>query len=245
MIGYESISAPLAWLGLLAYTLQIYFDFYGYSKMAIGLGRMLGFSLPENFLYPYAARSMTEFWRRWHVTLSGWFREYVYIPLGGNRCGRMREIRNLFVVWTLTGLWHGSTVNFLLWGWFLFLLLLIEKLGFQRLLEKTHFLCHIYMFFAVLLSWMLFAIPQPEQLAVYAGRLVSTWDWAAPDFLRFCTQYGWILVAGLLFSMPAAGRLWRRLQCTPLGTAVLFLVFWLAIYCMAAGLNDPFLYFAF
>lgn len=115
-IGYESISTPLAWMSIVAYSLQLYFDFYGYSLMAIGLGRMMGFDFPQNFNNPYMAVSMTDFWRRWHMTLGGWFREYVYIPLGGNRGGFAKTVRNMFVVWLLTGLWHGASWNFVLWG---------------------------------------------------------------------------------------------------------------------------------
>lgn len=244
-IGYESVSAPLAWLGLLAYSLQLYFDFYGYSKMAVGLGRMLGFSLPENFAHPYAARSMTEFWRRWHVTLSVWFRDYVYIPLGGGRRGLAVQLRNLLVVWVLTGIWHGASVNFLLWGLLLFVLLALEKLGLRKLLERSHILCRLYMIPAILLSWMLFAIPEPGRLAAFAGRLLSGWSWAAADFQRALQQYGVLLGVGILLSTPLPARLWQRIKCTPLGTLLLLAVFWAAVYCMAAGLNDPFLYFAF
>jgi alginate O-acetyltransferase complex protein AlgI len=244
-IGYESVSAPLAWLGLVAYSLQLYFDFYGYSKMAVGLGRMLGFQLPENFQHPYAAKSMTDFWRRWHITLSQWFRDYVYIPLGGNRKGRAAQIRNLLIVWLLTGMWHGATVNFLLWGLFLFLLLTLEKLFWGKFLERTPVIGHIYMVPAILLSWMLFAISDLERLAVYAGRLVSEWSWQAADFQRALGQYGWLLAVGILVSTPLPAKLWNKLKFSALGTIFLFAIFWVAVYCMAAGLNDPFMYFSF
>ena len=127
-IGYDSISTKLAWLGIIAYSFQLYFDFWGYSLMAIGLGKMLGINIPKNFDHPYTSLTMTEFWRRWHITLGSWFREYVYIPLGGNRVSRPRWIFNLFVVWALTGLWHGAAWNFVLWGVLLFAIMLIEKL---------------------------------------------------------------------------------------------------------------------
>ncbi len=244
-IGYESVSAPLAWLGLVAYSLQLYFDFYGYSKMAVGLGRMLGFTLPENFLHPYAARSMSDFWRRWHVTLGAWFRSYVYYPLGGSRCGRGIQLRNLLVVWLLTGIWHGSTANFLLWGLFLFLLLALEKLGLGRWLERHGILCRLYMIPAILLSWMVFAIQDLSQLATYIGRLFSEWSWTAPDFLRQLQAYGVLLAVGIVLSLPGPARLWRRIRCSLPGTLLLLAVFWAAVYCMAAGQNDPFLYFSF
>ena len=244
-IGYESVSAPLAWLGLAAYSLQLYFDFYGYSKMAVGLGQMLGFQLPENFRHPYAAKSMTDFWRRWHMTLSQWFRDYVYIPLGGNRKGPAVQLRNLLIVWLLTGIWHGASLNFLLWGLFLCALLVLEKLFLGRFLERTHVICRLYMILAILLSWMLFAISDLGQLTVYAGRLVSGWDWQAADLHRALGQYGVLLAVGVLCSTPLPAKLWNRLKFSALGTIFLFAVFWLAVYCMAAGLNDPFLYFSF
>ena len=148
-IGYESISTPLAWMGILSFSLQLYFDFYGYSLMAIGIGNILGFNLPKNFDYPYLSTSMTEFWRKWHITLGKWFRDYVYIPLGGNRKGKYKTIRNLLVVWLFTGLWHGASWNFVLWGFILFLLLTVERLGLKKLLDKYKLLGHIYMLFFI------------------------------------------------------------------------------------------------
>ncbi len=146
-----------AWVGIAAYALQLYFDFSGYSDMAIGLGRMLGFEFLENFNYPYIAKSITDFWRRWHISLSTWFREYVYIPLGGNRKGLSRQILNLLIVWGLTGFWHGASWNFLLWGLYYGVLLILEKVVLLKLLKKTPgVLCHIYTMLAVLLGWALF-----------------------------------------------------------------------------------------
>ena len=135
-VGLANASTPLVWLGVIAYSLQLYFDFSGYSLMAIGMGKMLGFDFPQNFNFPYISRSITEFWRRWHMTLSGWFREYVYIPLGGNRKGLKRQIFNLFVVELLTGIWHGADWNFICWGLYYFVLLALEKLFLLKYLEK-------------------------------------------------------------------------------------------------------------
>ena len=161
-IGFESISTPLAWLGAFAYSMQLYFDFCGYSLMAIGLGEMLGFHMPENFKHPYMARSVTDFWRRWHITLGAWFREYVYIPLGGNRKGSFHTICNLLVVWFLTGFWHGAAWNFILWGLFIFVLQIIEKNITLKWLTGDHIISkivsHIYMIFYILISWTIFAI---------------------------------------------------------------------------------------
>ncbi len=146
------------WFALICFAYQIYFDFSGYSDMAIGLGKIFGFTFPENFNYPYASKSITEFWRRWHITLSSFFREYVYIPLGGNRCGKFKMYLNLFIVWSLTGLWHGAGVNFLLWGIYYFIILAIEKAFLLKLLNKCpSFLCRIYSLFLILLGWLIFA----------------------------------------------------------------------------------------
>ena len=147
-----------AWLGLLGFAFQIYFDFSGYSDMARGLGRIFGFEFPENFRYPYISRSITDFWRRWHITLSSWFREYVYIPLGGNRRGKERTYLNLLVVWSLTGIWHGASLNFLLWGLYFFLVLSLEKLFLLKIIKKAPALAgHIYSLFLILIGWLIFA----------------------------------------------------------------------------------------
>ena len=155
-MGLANASTPLVWLGVIAYSLQLYFDFSGYSMMAIGMGKMLGFDFPQNFNFPYISRSITEFWRRWHMTLSGWFREYVYIPLGGNRKGLKRQIFNLFVVELLTGIWHGADWNFICWGLYYFVLLALEKLFLLKYLEKGRIWPHIYTMFLVVVGWAMF-----------------------------------------------------------------------------------------
>lgn len=156
-MDYGEISAATAWLGILAFTFQIYFDFSGYSDMAIGLGKMLGFNFPINFDHPYMSRSISEFWRRWHMTLGGWFRSYVYIPLGGNRKGLGRTIFNLFVVWALTGLWHGSSWNFVLWGLYFGVLITLERFGWGKILEKMpKIFSTLYTFVLVVFGWVLF-----------------------------------------------------------------------------------------
>ena len=148
-----------SWLGIAAFTLQIYFDFSGYSDMAIGLGRMIGFEFKENFNYPYISTSVTEFWRRWHMSLGTWFRDYVYIPIGGNRCGRGRQLFNIFVVWALTGIWHGANWTFLLWGLYYAVFLMFEKLFFLRALEKSRVFGHIYTIIIVMFGWVIFRAP--------------------------------------------------------------------------------------
>lgn len=156
-MDFGEISAATAWIGILAFTFQIYFDFSGYSDMAIGLGKMLGFNFPMNFDHPYLSRSISEFWRRWHITLGSWFREYVYIPLGGNRKGFARTIINLLIVWSLTGLWHGSSWNFMLWGFYFGVLIVLERLGWGKVLEKLpKAVSTLYTFVLVILGWVLF-----------------------------------------------------------------------------------------
>ncbi len=248
-IGFDSISTPLAWMGLIAYSLQIYLDFYGYSCMAVGLGMMLGFDLPKNFCYPYTARSMTQFWRLWHMTLGQWFRDYIYIPLGGSRQGRFRTFRNLLVVWLCTGLWHGADWNFLLWGLLLFLLVAVEKAGWKKVLDRHLILSRIYMFFAVLMSWLLFAISDLAQLKTYFLRLFpiggSFLGAYTKDFLKYGKTYGVLLLLGILFCTPLPRRIYRKISHSFWAIPLLLAVFWACLYCLFQGLNDPFLYFRF
>ncbi len=247
-IGFESISTPLAWLGSFGYSLQLYFDFQGYSLMAIGIGRMLGFHLPENFNHPYMSKSMTEFWRRWHMTLGAWFRNYVYIPLGGNRRGTGRLALNMLVVWLLTGLWHGASWNFVLWGLVLFLLILLEKLFFKRILDNSRVIARIYMLLAIPLTWTLFAISNLRDAGIYFGRMfgiVPGINVNAGDFMKYLGQYKWLFIVGLFFCFPFGKRLFEKFQNSIFCTAFLFLVFWYSVYLLANGINNPFLYFQF
>ena len=247
--GFDSLSTPAAWMAAAAFSFQLYFDFYGYSLMAVGLGRIMGFDLPENFRDPYQSVSMTEFWRRWHITLGSWFREYVYIPLGGNRVSKAKVIRNLLIVWLLTGFWHGASWNFILWGLLLFLLLAIERVGLRAFLEKHRWLGHLYMLFLIPLSWMLFAITDFSQLGVFFSRLFpldgQIWGIFAGDWLEFGQVYGHWLVLCLLFCTPLPKKLWAKLKSTPVAVLFLLAVFWAAVYCLYMGMNDPFLYFRF
>lgn len=249
-IGYESISTPLAWMGILAFSFQLYFDFYGYSLMATGLGQMLGMNFPRNFFYPYVACSMTEFWRRWHITLSQWFRDYVYIPLGGSRCGTFRTFRNLFVVWLCTGFWHGASWNFILWGLLLFILIMIEKLGWKDIAERSPLLGHLYMLLAIPLTWMVFAITDLNQIKVYFCRLFPFFGVGgefvyARDYLKYGRTYGVLLLLCFLFCTPLPRRFYKKYSRSIPVTLALFAVFWASIYCLYIGLNDPFLYFRF
>ena len=249
-IGYESISTPLAWMSIVAYSLQLYFDFYGYSLMAIGLGRMMGFDFPQNFNNPYMAVSMTDFWRRWHMTLGGWFREYVYIPLGGNRGGCAKTVRNMFVVWLLTGLWHGASWNFVLWGLLLFVLLFVEKAGLGKVLERHKALGHIYMILWIPLSWLVFVITDLSQLGIYLQKLFPFFGSTGTvlfqgDYLKYGKTYGIYLVLGILFATGVQEKLLKKNKNRLWVILLLLALFWASVYCMYLGMDDPFLYFRF
>ena len=250
-IGYESISTPFAWLGLIAFTLQIYFDFYGYSLMAVGLGRLLGFHLPENFHYPYMACSMTEFWRRWHMTLGSWFRDYVYIPLGGSRCSRWKLLRNLLIVWLLTGIWHGAGWNFLLWGGCLFVMIAAEKLLYLKIWNRYPWLGHFYMMVLIPLSWLPFAVTGLRNIVVYLERLFpffnapGAYTWYAGDYLKYGQKYVWPLLAGLIFMTPWPRKIYEKYKESLISAVILLALFWFSIYCIHMGQDDPFLYFSF
>lgn len=250
-IGFESISSPLAWMGIFAFSFQLYFDFYGYSLMALGLGKMMGFELPKNFNYPYISLSMTEFWRRWHMTLGTWFREYVYIPLGGNRNGKHRTIRNMLAVWMLTGIWHGASWNFILWGLFLFLIMFIEKSVLKEILDRRRVLGHLYMIFMIPISWLIFAVQDMSQLGLYFTRLFSFITGSKGinvfpgDYIKYGRSYGILLLTCIIFSTPLPRRVFEKAKNKPIGTLMLLTIFLVSIYCLYKGMNDPFLYFSF
>ncbi len=244
----------LAWLGALMYFFQIYFDFSGYSDMAIGLGRIFGFHFPENFNYPYMAKSITEFWRRWHITLGTWFREYVYIPLGGNRCGKVRQIRNLLIVWALTGIWHGVAWNFLLWGLYFFVLLALEKFAYGKTLARVPAaLTHVYALFFVLMGWVLFSNDSLSAVGSYLESMFSGDVWSAGT--GYLLLSNWLLVIILAIGstdLPKriAYRLMDALGQMPVLRALVRDVVGLLLFglCVAALLRDsynPFLYFRF
>lgn len=242
-----SLSVGTAWLGAVAYTLQIYFDFSGYSDMAIGLGRMFGFHFAENFNYPYIAKSATEFWRRWHISLGSWFRDYVYIPLGGNRCSKLRWVLNLFAVWALTGIWHGANYTFLAWGLFYFVLLLVEK--FTRLPEKLGVFAHVYAMAAVITGWVMFRSENLGAGLHYIGMMFGFDSLGVADdyFLLYLGQTYSVLLAGIILSLPLfpwlkkhGGRLANNVEpVAALGLFVLTLV-----VAISASYN-PFIYFNF
>lgn len=238
LVQGTDVGALGAWLGALAYTLQIYFDFAGYSDMAIGLGRMFGFEFLENFNFPYISRSITEFWRRWHMSLSTWFRDYLYIPLGGSRKGEARTIVNLLIVWLATGLWHGASENFVLWGLYYFVLLVLEKTLLRRALAHLPGWCaHGYALFFVVLGWMLFYFESLPALGAQLSQMFS---------LHYAGE-GWLvlrclpmLAIGGICSTPWGARLVRK--GGDVGLAILFL---LGVAAMVSDSYNPFLYFRF
>ncbi len=244
-IGYANISMPLAWLGVAAFTLQIYFDFNGYSLMAIGLGKMLGFNIPQNFNNPYISTSLTEFWRRWHMTLSAWFRDYVYIPLGGNRKGQPRTYVNLFIVWFLTGFWHGAGWNFILWGLFFFVFLSLEKSFLAAFLEKHRIFARIYALVFIGLSWMIFAITDIRQLGIYFSRLVNITSAGSADVLYYLRNYIVVTILGCILSTPVLKPLYERIKGRPAGIVMHVILLFICICYLADASYNPFLYFRF
>ena len=261
-IGFESLSTILAWMCIAAYAFHIYFDFFGYSLMAIGLGQMLGFTLPKNFDFPYLAHSMTEFWRRWHMTLGSWFREYVYIPLGGNRKGTIKTIRNLLIVWLLTGVWHGAGYNFIMWGLFLFTVMIIEKYALNKLFDKVPFIGRIYMLLLIPIMWSIFAIDDVSQMGEFFKRLFpffgqSMWSEFELDYVKYFKEYWYFFLAGIIFSTHLPFNLLKKLKeradsdekynklCQGVIVVILISILAGSTYCMYKGFNDPFLYFRF
>ena len=251
------ISVFSAWLGIIAYTFQIYFDFSGYSDMAIGLGKMFGFEFMENFDHPYVSRSVTEFWRRWHISLGTWFREYVYIPLGGNRCSRIRQIRNIMAVWMLTGLWHGASWNFVVWGIYYGCLLLIEKFFLKKSIDNAPaIISHVYCMLAVIIGWVLFASRDIESAAAYLGVMSGASGNVLVDnaFIYYLKSNAVMLVISLLFSTGIFREIFEpeeisdkiRTRVSHSAAVILhaFILFMSTAYLVTETYN-PFLYFRF
>lgn len=252
----STMPALTAWLGIAAYTFQIYFDFSAYSDMAIGLGHMFGFRFLENFNYPYQAKSVTEFWRRWHISLGTWFREYVYIPLGGNRVSRARFIRNIMIVWMLTGIWHGADWNFVLWGIYYGVLLLVEKLFLKKYLEKTPgWLQHVYTMFTVMIGWFIFTWNENESGFAYLKAMFGMGGGFADRGTVYLLYTNAILLVMLILGstdLPArlAGLCRARIAGRDMLTTVVRCVFLTAVFLLSTAYlvnasYNPFLYFRF
>lgn len=248
------VSVLTAWLGCAAYTFQIYFDFSGYSDMAVGLGKMLGFDFVQNFDYPYTSKSVTEFWRRWHISLGTWFREYVYIPLGGNRVSKGRAIGNIFVVWILTGLWHGASWNFLFWGLYYGVILLLEKYVLRDFLDKIPgFVKHVYTMLLVMIGWVFFSAPDMGRGVELLGNMFGVGAKGFVDLTAcyYLKNYLILLVASILCSGPYP--YWKFLHFTigekkdrtKVAGVFYGAVFLLSVAYLVNATYNPFLYFRF
>ena len=244
-IGYGYLSTPLAWLGAVSYSLQLYFDFSGYSLMAMGLGQMLGLRVPRNFDLPYTARSVSEFYRRWHITLGTWFRDYLYIPPGGSRRGKARTALALTVVWVFTGLWHGASWNFVLWGVMLLAFILLEKFCIGGFLKEHKFLSHLYLLFVIPQTWVVFRITRLSDIVAYFSRLFPFFGThsavSAQDALKLLSSYWWLL----LFCLPQPRRFYEKHRGTLLIDLPLFALFWVCVYFIATSTGNAFLYSRF
>lgn len=243
----NNLSIIGAWLGAISFGLQLYFDFSGYSDMAIGLGRMLGFRFPENFNYPYIAKSVSDFWRRWHMTLTGWFREYVYIPLGGNRVSKPRFYLNILIVWFLTGFWHGAGWNFILWGLFFAVLMIIERSFLLKYLERLpSFISRFYLLFVVTISWVLFAHDSLDQAISYLKVMfgIGTNSFINTPSLYAITNFYVLIIIGIVFATPLMNNLKARLNEWVVFAFYVVTLFLSTAYLVDATFN-PFLYFRF
>ena len=246
VVGYDGISTPFAWMALICYALRLYLDFLAYSLMARGLGGMLGFSLPRNFRDPYWAKSVSEFYRRWHITLGAWFREYVYIPLGGSRAGTGRTVLNLAVVWLLTGLWHGIGWGYLIWAGFLFFCIANERLWLGNVLKKVPILGHLYTPFVIVLSWVPFGVVDPGRSLLFLQKLFGMGVAVNPqDYVNYIGAYGPLMALGILLCTPVPEKIWQKLKNSIWTDALLFVLFWVGMYFMSTSAADPFLYFQF
>ena len=251
---FSEISVLTAWIGALAYTLQIYFDFGGYSDMAIGLGRMFGFSFTKNFDYPYISKSITEFWRRWHISLSTWFKEYVYIPLGGNKVSVPRHLINIMIVWFLTGLWHGASWNFVAWGLYYGILLLVEKYILGRLTSKMpHILQHLYLMVIVMIGWVFFFSPGMSYALTYIKCMFTIGSAGLVDktALYYLTTNIILILICLIGSTPYVHQVFKSVilkkKKKHIRSAVIIYaaLFVMVIAYLVSATYNPFLYFRF
>ncbi|MEG2322226.1 MAG: MBOAT family O-acyltransferase [Bacilli bacterium] len=249
-LPFGEISVLSAWLAIIAFTLQIYFDFSGYSDMAIGMGKMLGFTYPENFDHPFVAKSISEFWNRWHMSLATWFKDYLYFPLGGSRCKKTKIIRNLVIVWGLTGLWHGSNWNFIIWGLFFGFILILEKFVFK--MDKwPNVIRHIYTLILIIISFWIFAFEDFNLLSNF-GKIMffmSNNNFIDKAFLFYLTNYLIIIIVACLFSTPLYDKFKERIKVGKIGSIVVSLIYFalfiVTIAFLVSDTYNPFLYFRF
>lgn len=251
------ITVVLAWIGIICFALQIYYDFAGYSDMAIGLGKMLGFNFPVNFDYPYLSKSVTEFFRRWHISLGKWFRDYVYIPLGGNRKGILKQVRNIMIVWFLTGFWHGAAYNFILWGLYFGILLVIEKIFLLKFLNKINgAFSHIYALFVVLIGWVLFEFDSMSAMGRFFSCMFGFGGFSiCNDYTLYLLMNSIaVIIIAVVGSTPLpkliADKIMMKINSKEILSAiveniVLVIIFMICLFYLVAGSYNPFLYFRF
>ncbi len=245
-MDYNHLTPAFLWLAAIAYTLQIYFDFSAYSDMAIGLGKMFGFHFEENFNYPYISKSITEFWRRWHISLGTWLRDYLYIPLGGNRVGKTRHVFNLFFTWFCTGLWHGANLTFIVWGLYFFVFLVFEK--YCSFTKKIGVFSHVYTLLVVIISWVLFRAENVTVAFLYVKGMFSV-DFSSfldADFIWYLKNFGVLLISGFVFSTPIAKWLGQRTKMMAFVKDIVLIVLFVAsVSFMFRSTYNPFIYFNF
>ena len=249
--GASELTLLGSWLGIAAFTLQIYFDFSGYSDMAIGLGRMLGFEFLENFNYPYISKSITEFWRRWHISLGTWFRDYVYIPLGGNRRGLRRQFVNILIVWALTGIWHGANWTFLLWGLYYALFLMLEKAFLLKHLNRAPaFISHLYTMLLVMVGWVIFQLDTLQQCSIYLSAMFGLGQagFCTGRDIYYLTAYAVTFGIAIVSATPLGSKLYHRMPAALqniIAPTLIIIVLLLATAYIVDGTYNPFLYFKF
>ena len=245
--GVEGVSVPLAWLGAVCYSLQLYFDFCGYSRMAVGIAAMFGVRLPQNFRHPYCSGSIREFWKRWHITLGWWFRTYVYIPLGGSRNGTRRLVFSTLVVWLLTGIWHGGGWNFVFWGLMMFVLLMGEFFLWGDWIAKHPVIGHIYVPFMAMLGWVFFYTGTPAEAGHYFLRLVgiTSLPFDQADWVDVFANVRVYLALAILWSTPLPEKAFEKVKGTLFGWILLFGLFLISLFFMSTASSEPFLYFSF
>lgn len=253
-IGFLSISSSLAWLTMYSYSIQLYLDFQGYSLMAIGIAMILGYDLPSNFKSPYLSGSISEFYRRWHITLGQWFRDHVYFPLGGSRNGKRKMFFALFMVWLLTGLWHGLTVNFLIWAGVLFFFILMEKTICKKIFNSNKLalkiLSHLYVLFIIPMTWMIFAIPDVDRIMMFFSRLFNITTYYIPDHvqendvIKYINNYLPYLIGGTICCLPVMENILVKTRVI-ITRILCFILFWLCIYTIMKNGNNPFMYINF
>ena len=250
-LPYSEISLSLAWIGAICYSLQIYYDFSGYSDMAIGLGKMFGFHFLENFNYPYIAKSITDFWRKWHISLSSWFKEYVYIPLGGSRKTIARTVINLLIVWFLTGLWHGASWNFVVWGLYFGVLLIIEKFVLKKVLDKMpSFIRHLYTLFFVIISWVIFACPTLEDGLNYISIMFNfNNEIISTESIYLISTHFVLFIIAIIGCTPIFKKIKEKLKNNKLfmiiEIIICLILFFISLSFLVGSTYNPFLYFRF